>query len=160
MDSYARHSFGAHFAEVRVDVGTGEVRVGRMLGMFAAGRILNPKVARSQLLGGMTMGIGMALHEESVLDREFGDYLNSDLAQYHVPTNADVPALEVGFVDEDDPHLNPLGVKGVGELGTVGGAPTVVNAVIDALRPLGVKQIEMPATPERVWRAMIQAKAA
>src|SRR6266516_2395684 len=106
---FAMHAFGAQFAEVRVDVDTGEIRVPRLLGVFAAGRIVNAKTARSQLIGGMTMGIGMALHEESVIDERFADYVNHDFASYHVPTDADVEEIEATWIDEDDPHLNPLG---------------------------------------------------
>src|SRR5205085_7902647 len=105
----SKHAFGAQFVEVRVDPDTGEVRVPRMLGVFAAGRIINPKTARSQFIGGMTMGLGMALLEEGVMDREFGDYLNHDLAQYHVPTCADVADIDAIWVDEDDDQLNPMG---------------------------------------------------
>ena len=148
--SCARHSFGAQFAEVRVDVGTGEVRVPRMVGVFAAGRIINPTTARSQFLGGMTMGIGMALHEESVMDVEFGDYLNHDLAQYHVPVNADVPDIEVGWIDEHDDQLNPLGIKGIGEIGIVGAAAAVANAVWHAT---GVRHRDLPIRPDRVLAA-------
>ena len=95
LEAYSRHAFGAQFAEVRVDPGSGEVRVSRLLGVFAAGRILNPKTARSQFIGGMTMGLGMALMEEGVIDLEFGDYLNHDLAGYHFAANADVESIEV-----------------------------------------------------------------
>jgi len=123
------HAFGAQFAEVRVDLDTGEVRVPRLLGIFAAGRIINPKTARSQLIGGMTMGLGMALLEESVMDAEFGDYLNHDLAQYHVAACADVQEIEADWIDEHDPHLNRIGVKGIGEIGIVGTAAAVANAV-------------------------------
>jgi xanthine dehydrogenase YagR molybdenum-binding subunit len=125
----ARHAFGAQFAEVRVDVDSGEVRVPRMLGVFAVGRVINPKTARSQFIGGMTMGISMALLEESVMDREFGDYLNHDLAQYHVPACADIQDIEAAWVEEDDDELNPMGSKGIGEIGIVGSAAAVANAV-------------------------------
>jgi xanthine dehydrogenase YagR molybdenum-binding subunit len=147
MESYARHAFGAQFAEVRVDVGTGEVRVDRMLGVFAAGRIINPTSARSQLIGGMTMGIGMALHEESIMDERFGDYVNHDLAQYHVPVNADVRELEVDWLDEQDEHTNPLQIKGIGEIGIVGAAAAIANAVYHAT---GVRQRHLPIRPDRV----------
>jgi xanthine dehydrogenase YagR molybdenum-binding subunit len=147
----ARHAFGAQFAEVRVDVDTGEVHVARALGVFAAGRILNPRTARSQLIGGMTMGIGMALLEESTIDREFGDYLNHDLAQYHVPVNADVRRIEVHWLDEDDPHLNPMGSKGIGEIGIVGTAAAIANAVHHAT---GVRFRELPLRPDRILEAL------
>jgi xanthine dehydrogenase YagR molybdenum-binding subunit len=150
-EEYARHAFGAQFAEVRVDADSGEVRVERMLGAFAAGRILNPRTARSQFIGGMTMGIGMALFEESVLDREFGDYLNHDLAQYHVPVNADIRDVDAIWLDEDDPHLNPMGSKGIGEIGIVGAAAAVGNAVHHAI---GVRLRELPLRPDRVLAAL------
>jgi xanthine dehydrogenase YagR molybdenum-binding subunit len=131
-EDLARYAFGAQFCEVRVDVDSGEVRVSRMLGVFAAGRIINPRTARSQLLGGMTMGISMALLEESVLDREFGDYLNHDLAQYHVASCADIESIEARWIDERDENLNPMGSKGIGEIGIVGTAAAVANAVFHA----------------------------
>jgi xanthine dehydrogenase YagR molybdenum-binding subunit len=138
---YARYAFGAHFVEVRVDVDSGEVRVSRMLGVFAAGRIVNPTTTRSQLIGGMTMGISMALHEEGLLDARFGDWVNHDFATYHIAANADVEQIEAHWVEEDDPHLNPLGVKGVGEIGIVGAAAAVANAVHHAT---GVRIRELP----------------
>ncbi|WP_141582109.1 xanthine dehydrogenase family protein molybdopterin-binding subunit [Actinomadura sp. WMMA1423] len=146
-EEYARHAFGAQFAEVEVDVDTGEVRVRRMLGVFAAGRIINPKTARSQFIGGMTMGIGMALMEQSVMDQEFGDYLNRDLAQYHVPACADVRDIQAEWVEESDPHLNPMGSKGIGEIGIVGAAAAVGNAVHHAT---GVRVRDLPLTPGRI----------
>ncbi|TME60555.1 MAG: xanthine dehydrogenase family protein molybdopterin-binding subunit, partial [Chloroflexi bacterium] len=106
---YAMQAFGAQFAEVRVNMDTGEVRVPRLLGVFAAGHIINPKTARSQFLGGMTWGLSMALHEESVLDPRFGDYVNHDFAEYHIATNADVGTIDVTWIDEEDPHVNPMG---------------------------------------------------
>ncbi|MFF9506681.1 xanthine dehydrogenase family protein molybdopterin-binding subunit [Streptomyces sp. NPDC014724] len=142
---YARHAFGAHFAEVAVDSRTGEVRVRRMLGVFAAGRILNSRTARSQFTGGMTMGIGMALTEGSTMDPVFGDFTESDLASYHVPVCADVPQIEVHWIDEEDPHLNPMGSKGIGEIGIVGAAAAVGNAVRHAT---GVRLRNLPITPD------------
>jgi xanthine dehydrogenase YagR molybdenum-binding subunit len=128
-DGFARHGYGAQFVEARVNTVTGELRVPRALGIFAVGHIMNPKTARSQLLGGMTMGLSMALMEESVVDARFGDFLTRDLATYHVATYADIHDLEVGWIDEDDDHLNPMGSKGIGEIGIVGTAAAVANAV-------------------------------
>ena len=135
------HAYGAQFAEVRVDAHSGEVRVPRLLGVFAVGRIINPKTARSQLLGGMTMGLSMALHEESVLDPRFGHYANHDFAEYHIATNADVGSVEVAWIDEDDPHVNPMGAKGIGEIGIVGTAAAIANAVYNAT---GVRVRDLP----------------
>nr|BFD86514.1 xanthine dehydrogenase family protein molybdopterin-binding subunit [Streptomyces sp. Xyl84] len=145
--SYARHAFGAHFAEVTVDTVTGEVRVRRMLGVFAAGRILNARTARSQFVGGMIMGLGMALTEGSTMDPVFGDFVESDLASYHVPTHADVPRVEAHWIDESDTRLNPMGSKGIGEIGIVGSAAAVGNAVHHAT---GVRFRELPLTPDKV----------
>ncbi|HKN92984.1 MAG TPA: xanthine dehydrogenase family protein molybdopterin-binding subunit [Thermoleophilaceae bacterium] len=143
----ARHGFGAQFAEVRVDSDSGEVRVPRLLGVFAVGRIINPRTARSQFIGGMTMGMGMALHEESVMDVEFGDYLNRDLAQYHVPSCADVQSIEAAWLDEDDDELNPMGSKGIGEIGIVGTAAAIANAVHHAT---GKRVRELPIRLDRL----------
>jgi xanthine dehydrogenase YagR molybdenum-binding subunit len=143
----ARHAFGAQFAEVRVDSDSGEVRVTRLFGMFGAGRIINPKTARSQFIGGMTMGLGMALLEESVMDREFGDYLNRDLAQYHVPACADVEDIDAAWIDEDDSELNPMGSKGIGEIGIVGTAAAIANAVHHAT---GIRVRELPIRLDRL----------
>ncbi|MET9319309.1 xanthine dehydrogenase family protein molybdopterin-binding subunit [Streptomyces sp. NPDC003038] len=148
---YARHAFGAHFAEVEVDTATGEVRVRRLLGVFAAGRILNPTTARSQFTGGMIMGLGMALTEHSTVDPAYGDFPESDLAAYHVPVNADVPAVEAHWIEEHDKHLNPTGGKGIGEIGIVGTAAAIGNAVAHAT---GHRLRELPLTPDRVLAAL------
>jgi xanthine dehydrogenase YagR molybdenum-binding subunit len=143
----ARYAFGAQFAEVRVDPETGEVRVSRLLGVFAAGRIINAKTARSQLIGSMTMGLGMALLEESVLDPRFGDYVNNDLASYHVPVAADVEELDAVWIEEDDPYVNPIGAKGVGEIGIVGTAAAIANAVHHAT---GIRVRDLPLRPDKL----------
>src|SRR6266516_7370160 len=129
---FAMHAFGAQFAEVRVNIDTGEIRVPRLLGVFAAGRIINAKTGRSQFLGGMTMGLSMALHEESFLDPRFGDYVNHDFAEYHIATNADVGAIDVTWIDEEDLHVSPMGAKGIGKIGIVGTAAAIANAVYHA----------------------------
>jgi xanthine dehydrogenase YagR molybdenum-binding subunit len=126
---YAMHAHGAVFAEVKVDPDLGQIRVSRMVGAFAAGRIINPKLVRSQLLGGMIWGMSFALHEEAVTDPRSGRVMNANLAEYHVPVNADVPSMDVLTVDEHDPHVNVLGIKGVGEIGITGSAGAVANAV-------------------------------
>ena len=146
-DSYAMHAFGACFAEARVDADTGEVRIPRMTGVFAAGRIINPKTARSQFIGGMTMGIGMALHEESLVDARFGHVMNHDLAGYHIPANADIGEFDVAWIDEEDPHVNPMGSKGIGEIGIVGTAAAVANAVYHAT---GIRVRDVPITPAKL----------
>ena len=145
--SYAHAGFGAHFAEAAVHRDTGEVRVRRMLGVFAAGRILNPKTARSQMIGGMTWGIGSALMEENFVDQRYGSFVNQDLASYHVAVNADVGALDVVFLPEDDPHGSPLGSKGIGELGICGAGAAVINAIHNAT---GARIRDFPATPDKL----------
>ncbi len=144
---FTQASYGAHFAEVGVNVVTGEVRVRRMLGIFAAGRVLNAKTARSQCLGGMTFGIGCALTEDLIHDQRNGKLVNHDLAEYHVPVNADVPQLEVHFIDERDVNANPIHAKGIGELGISGAAPAVVNAIYNAC---GVRVRDMPITCDKL----------
>ncbi|MFD3563113.1 xanthine dehydrogenase family protein molybdopterin-binding subunit [Streptomyces sp. NPDC058686] len=144
-----RHSFGAQFAEVAVDVSTGEVRVRRMLGVFAAGKIVNPLTARSQFIGGMIWGLSMALHEEAVRDQATGGHVGADLAGYHFAANADVPLIEADWVDDPDVD-DPVGIKGIGEIGIVGAAAAVANAVWHAT---GVRHRHLPIRPDRVLSA-------
>jgi xanthine dehydrogenase YagR molybdenum-binding subunit len=145
--SYSHAGFGAHFVEAAVHRDTGEVRVRRMLGVFAAGRILNPKTAHSQMIGGMTWGIGAALTEENAVDLRYGSFIAQDLASYHVAVNADVGQMDVVFLHEDDPHGSPLGGKGVGELGICGAGAAVINAIHNAT---GARIREFPATPDKL----------
>ena len=147
VGQFEMHSFGAQFAEVRVHEDTGEVRVPRLLGVFAVGQVINPKTARSQLLGGMTWGVSMALHEEGVLDPRFGHVVNHDFAEYHIATNADVGSIEVGWVDEEDPYVNPMGSKGMGEVGIVGTPAAIANAVYHAT---GIRVRDLPITLDKL----------
>jgi xanthine dehydrogenase YagR molybdenum-binding subunit len=144
---YAMHAFGAQFAEVRVDGDTGEVRVPRLLGVFDAGRIINPKTARSQLIGGMTQGLSTALFEHSVLDPQFGHVVNHDFAGYHIAANADVGSIEAQFLDEEDEHTNPMKSKGIGEVCCVGTAAAIANAVYHAT---GVRVRDLPITLDKL----------
>lgn len=145
---FAMAAYGAQFAEVRVNVHTGEIRVPRLLGVFAVGRVINPRTARSQLVGGMTMGLSMALHETSVLDERFGFVVNHDFAEYHIATCADVPSVEATWIAEDDPYPNPMGSKGIGEIGIVGTAAAIANAVHHAT---GVRVRDLPITNDKVF---------
>ncbi|WP_225770523.1 xanthine dehydrogenase family protein molybdopterin-binding subunit [Inquilinus sp. Marseille-Q2685] len=129
QSAYAMHAHGAVFAEVKIDPDLGQVRVTRLVGAFAAGRVINPRLVRSQYYGGMIWGASFALHEEAVMDRRSGRILNADLAEYHVPVNADVPSIDALMIEEHDPHVNALGIKGVGEIGITGTAGAVANAV-------------------------------
>ena len=146
-ERFAQSTFGAHFVEVGVDHATGESRIRRMLAVCAAGRILNPKSARSQVIGGMTMGAGAALMEELAVDKERGFFVNHDLAGYEVPVHADIPHQEVVFLDETDPYSSPMKAKGVGELGICGVAAAVANAVYNAT---GVRVRDYPITLDKV----------
>ncbi len=140
-------TFGAHFVEVGVHAATGEIRVRRMLAVCAAGRILNPKSARSQVIGAMTMGVGGALMEELAVDKRFGFFVNHDLAGYEVPVHADIPHQQVIFLDETDPSTSPMKAKGVGELGICGVAAAIANAVYNAT---GVRVREYPVTLDKL----------
>ncbi len=144
---YSSHAFGAHFAEVHVDPDFGTVRLARMVSAFAAGRIVNAKTASSQFLGGTVWGVSMALHEEARIDERSGRYMNANLENYLVPVNADIPAVDIILVDEQDEHVNPLGIKGIGEIGNVGSAAAVANAVYHAT---GKRVRDLPITPEKL----------
>ena len=147
MKEVSQAGYGAHFAEVAVNAVTGETRVRRMLGVFAAGRILNAQTARSQCHGGMIWGIGAALMEELHHDARDGHVVNRDLAEYHIPVNLDVPQLDVAFVDERDDHANPIQAKGIGELGISGAGAAVTNAIYNAC---GVRVRDYPATLDKI----------
>ncbi|WNG88172.1 xanthine dehydrogenase family protein molybdopterin-binding subunit [Mycobacterium sp. ITM-2016-00317] len=146
-EKFTMQSFGAHFVEAQVNRDTGEVRVPRMLGVFSIGRAINPRTLRSQLIGGMTMGLSMALHEESVRDPRFGHVVTQDLATYHISGHADVQDIDAIWLDEVDDHTNPMGSRGAGEIGIVGSAAAVVNAVYNAT---GVRVRDLPATLDKV----------
>ena len=150
QSTYAMHAHGAVFAEVKVDPDLGQMRVTRVVGAFAAGRIINPRLVRSQLCGGMIWGVSFALHERAVMDSRSGRPMNPNLAEYHIPVNADVPSLEAILVEEHDPHVNTLGIKGVGEIGITGTAGAVANAVWHAT---GVRVRKFPITLDRLIEA-------
>jgi xanthine dehydrogenase YagR molybdenum-binding subunit len=145
--TFQQSTFGAHFVEAAVDAATGEIRLRRMLAVCAAGRILNPKAARSQVIGAMTMGAGAALMEELAVDKRFGFFVNHDLAGYEVPVHADIPSQDVIFLDEVDPTTSPMKAKGVGELGICGVAAAVANAVYHAT---GIRVRNYPVTLDKL----------
>jgi xanthine dehydrogenase YagR molybdenum-binding subunit len=147
--SHARNTHSAIFAEVKVDEQLGVIRVTRVVNAVAAGRILNTKTARSQIMGGVVWGIGMALHEETLVDHNFGRVMNANIAEYHVPVNADVYGIQVIFVDEPDELVNPLGIKGVGEIGLVGTAAAIANAIYHAT---GKRVRDLPITIDKLQR--------
>jgi xanthine dehydrogenase YagR molybdenum-binding subunit len=147
LKEYSQQSYGAQFAEVGVDIDTGEIRIRRMLGVFTAGRILNAKTARSQAIGGMIFGVGAALEEAVLLDKRYGLYVNHDLAEYHVPVHADIPDVDAIFLPELDDKANPLKSKGIGELGICGAGAAVANAVYNAC---GIRVRDYPVTLDKV----------
>lgn len=151
LENYAMHAHGAVFAEVKIDPELGQIRVTRLLGAFAAGRIINPRMMRSQYYGGMIWGVSFALHEHAVTDPASGRILNANLAEYHVPVNGDIPSLEAILVEESAPHVNALGIKDVGEIAIIGTGGAIANAVWHATGkrirrfPISIDQmIEMP----------------
>ena len=150
---YQQSTFAGHFVEVAVDAATGEARVRRMLAVCAAGRILNPKSARSQVIGAMAMGVGAALMEELAVDKRHGFFVNHDLAGYEVPVHADIPRQEVVFLDEVDPVSSPMKAKGVGELGLCGVGAAVANAIYNAT---GVRVRDYPVTLDKLIERLPQ----
>lgn len=144
---FSSYSFGAQFAEVHVDADVGQIYVARMTGVFSAGTILNAKTARSQFIGGMVWGISMALHEDSTYDPRLGRIVNNNLAEYHVPVNADVGDIDVAWVEENDPHVSVIGAKGIGEIGITGSAAAVANAIYHAT---GKRIRKTPITPDQL----------
>ncbi len=148
--TYSMHTYGAVFAEVRVDEELGLVRVTRCTAGYAAGRIVNPLTARSQMTGGLAWGIGQALLEKSRFDGRFGRFVSKNLAGYAVPVNADIRELDVFFVEDHDPHASRLGAKGIGELGAVGVGAAIANAVFHAT---GVRLRDVPMGIPEVMRA-------
>jgi xanthine dehydrogenase YagR molybdenum-binding subunit len=145
--AHARNTHSAIFAEVKVDQELGVIRVTRIVSAVAAGRILNLKTAHSQIMGGVVWGIGMALHEETLHDHLFGRVMNANIAEYHVPVNADVHDIKVIFVDEPDETINPLGIKGLGEIGIIGVAAAIANAVYHAT---GTRVRDLPITLDKL----------
>jgi xanthine dehydrogenase YagR molybdenum-binding subunit len=143
----AFHSFGAVFAEVHVDADFGTVRVARVVGVYDVGNLLNAKTAHSQLMGGVVWGIGAALTEASELDPRYGRYSNANLAEYHVPVNADVQSIDITVLGRGDPHINPLGARGIGEIGITGVSGAIANAVFHAT---GVRVRDLPVTLDKV----------
>jgi xanthine dehydrogenase YagR molybdenum-binding subunit len=144
---FSMFSFGAQFAEVRVDADLGQVKVSRMVGAFGAGTILNAKTARSQFMGGMIWGISFALLEHTAYDERLGRIVNNNLAEYHVPTNADVGAIDVLWIEEPDHHVSPMGAKGIGEIGITGSAAAIANAIYHAT---GKRVRDLPITPDKL----------
>jgi xanthine dehydrogenase YagR molybdenum-binding subunit len=147
QETYALHAHGAVFAEVKVDPDLGQIRCTRLVGAFAAGRVINPRLVRSQYYGGMIWGLSLALHEHAAFDPRSGRPMNPNLGEYHVPVNADVPSIEAILIDEVDPHINALGIKGVGEIGITGTAGAIVNAVWHAT---GVRVRQTPITLDKL----------
>ncbi|WP_266364651.1 xanthine dehydrogenase family protein molybdopterin-binding subunit [Tellurirhabdus rosea] len=146
---YSMYSFSVHFVQVRVNPLTGVVRVTKAVSVADSGRIVSPKTAASQMIGGVAGGIGMALTEEAVIDHRFGRFVNNNLGDYHVPVHADVPAIETIFIDKPDPIINPMGAKGMGEIALIGFAGAVANAVFNAT---GQRIRELPITPDKLLR--------
>lgn len=146
-EKYSMYSFSIHFVSVRVHSSTGEVRVHKIVSVGDSGSIVSPKTARSQMVGGAVGGIGMALTEEAVIDHRYGRYINNNFADYHVPVHADVPEIEVYFINKPDPYINPMGAKGMGEIALIGFSAAVANAVFNAT---GKRIRSLPITPDKI----------
>jgi xanthine dehydrogenase YagR molybdenum-binding subunit len=144
---YSSHSFGAVFAEVAVDPRVGMVRVRRVVAVYDVGKVVNAKMGHSQFIGGIVWGIGLALHEDSYVDEKTGRIANANLAEYHVPVNADIGEIDVSAIDIPDPHINPLGARGIGEIGITGTGAAVANAVFHAT---GIRVRDLPITPDKL----------
>jgi xanthine dehydrogenase YagR molybdenum-binding subunit len=144
---YSMYSFSVHFVKLRVHPATGKIKIDHVVSCADAGTIISPKTAASQMLGGAVGGIGMALMEDLVMDHRFGRPINNNLADYHVPVNADIPNVDVLFVNEKDPYTNPMGSKGLGEIALVGMAPAIANAVFNAT---GQRIRDLPITPDKL----------
>jgi xanthine dehydrogenase YagR molybdenum-binding subunit len=143
---FSFHSFGAVFVEAHVDP-LGQARIKRVAGVYDVGRMVNPRLARSQIMSGVTMGIGMALMEATLPDENVGRVVNANLAEYHVPVNADAPEFDIGFINEPDPHMSDLGARGVGEIGIVGAPSAVANAIFNAT---GKRVRDLPITLDKL----------
>jgi xanthine dehydrogenase YagR molybdenum-binding subunit len=146
-DDFSRHSFGAVFAEVSVDADLGVVRVPRIVAVFDVGKLLNEKTARSQFIGGIVWGISLALFEDTYIDDRYGRVVNANLAEYHVPVNADIGEIDVSAIDVPDTQFNPLGARGIGEIGITGTGAAVANAIFHAT---GVRVRDLPITPDKL----------
>ena len=144
---YSMYSFSVHFAKVHVDPATGVVRVKHVVSVADAGTVVNAKTSRSQMIGGVVGGLGMALTEEAIMDHRFGRFVNNNYADYHVPVNADTPPTDVYFINKKDPYINPMGSKGLGEIALIGFAAAVANAVFHAT---GKRVRDLPITPDKV----------
>jgi xanthine dehydrogenase YagR molybdenum-binding subunit len=141
------YSFSVHFVKVLVHPATGRIKIDKVVSTADAGTIVSPKTAESQMIGGAVGGIGMALMEDAVIDHRFGRIINNNLADYHVPVHADIPNIEVVFVNKKDPYTNPMGSKGLGEISLIGMAPAIANAVFNAT---GKRVRDLPITPDKL----------
>lgn len=146
-EKYSEKSFSVHFVEVQVYPAIGEVKVTRVVSVIDSGRVMNHKTARSQVLGAVTWGIGIVLMEEGIIDHHYGRYVNNNLADYHVPVNTDIPEIEVYFIDKHDPVIDPMGAKGLGEVGIIGFTAAVANAVYHAT---GKRIRHLPITTDKL----------